>query len=132
MRTALFVLSLLSLASLAGCAVEAADTSDTAGSDQEEIRAGGKQLKNGADASDNSRPPEVRVTALAGDAKATLTDATLADCKIKEVKSLSTAKKTVFDITIDYQDDSGFNGCNYEFTAPGYKATYSVGEVIDD
>jgi hypothetical protein len=127
------VLALVSLASLAGCAADGAEEAGTS-SETAELRAGvqGLHLPNGASEVDDSRPETLRVVVPAANAKATVTDAYLANCTVTVDPALSNRTRTVFDLTLEYEIDDGWNGCTFEFSARGYKSTLEAGFFVDD
>jgi hypothetical protein len=115
---------------LGGCAAQTSNDAETApASSEESDLKKGTTLKNGASRTIDNGPESLRVTASAANAKAKVTDSSLATCDIK-VES-STAHSTTFSIAIDYERDDGWNGCSIEFTATGYKSTLDVGFNID-
>ena len=117
---------------LAGCGASQAPGDDSAASEADLQKARGISLANGADIERTSGPESLRVIVRHAAATAKVTDASLATCDATKNASLSTTSTTVFDLSLDYDRDDGWNGCTFEFTAPGYKATVTAGFSIDD
>lgn len=92
----------------------------------------GLVLANGADETRDDGPDTLRVIAPAPGATATIHDESLATCEAKVNAALSNASRTVFDLSLEYEVDDGFNGCTFDFKAPGYHASLTAGLSVDD
>jgi hypothetical protein len=94
--------------------------------------ADGITLANGADETVEDGPNSLRIIVPAGTASATVSDSSLANCEAKKNAALSNTTRTVFDLSLEYESDDGWNGCTFDFSASGYHATLSAGFSIDD
>jgi hypothetical protein len=92
----------------------------------------GLVLPNGADITQDDRPDTLRVVVPKGNATAAVTDSSLASCEATKNTALSTSAKTVFDLSLEYEVDDGWNGCLFTFTATGYSSQLTAGFSIDD
>jgi hypothetical protein len=90
------------------------------------------KLANGADVTEDRQPEKLRVEVPVAGAKGKITNSGLANCTVTLNPTLSTSSKTTFDLTLDYELDDGWNGCTFQFTAPGYKSTLDAGVNVDD
>jgi hypothetical protein len=116
-----------------GCAATADD--EQLAAETAEVRAGalqGLRLPNRASEVDDSGPESLRVIVPVGGAKATVTDSSLASCTATIDASLSTERRTVFNLALEYEIDDGWNGCTFEFVGRSYKSTLEAGFSVDD
>lgn len=95
-------------------------------------RSAGDTLANGASIERDDGPDSLRIVVPAGSATASVIDSSLATCEAKKNEVLSTSDKTVFDLTLEYEIDDGWNGCTFEFKATGYSAQVTAGFSVDD
>jgi hypothetical protein len=89
-------------------------------------------LRNGTYVTRDDGPEKLRVIVPAGAATATASEGVLTTCLVKKNAPRSTASRTVFDLTVDYDNiDDGWNGCTFTFSASGYRAYAVLGFNVD-
>lgn len=92
----------------------------------------GLLMASGAEEERDNAPDTLRVTIPAARATTVVGATSHARCVVKRIAKLSNATRTVFDLSLDYDLDDGWNGCEFEFSAPGYSATLRAGFYADD
>jgi ABC-type Fe3+-hydroxamate transport system substrate-binding protein len=118
---------------LAACADATSDAASTSSASAQVTKANRPEvtLTSGTNPAILDGPDHLTVIALQPNVTAKVVEESLAYCTVTVVPGDAT--QTKFDITIDYELDDGFNGCEIAFDdGAGYHADIEIGFSIDD